>query len=175
MKEKSREYAEAFYSLAAEEGRETEYLDILTELCRTFDENPGYREMLDSPGLTRNERTGLIDAAFCSLPEYFVSFIKMLSERRYMHSFDRIAEEYREIYREANRMITAKVISAVALTEDEKAKICKKLENKVESRVLPVYTVDPSIIGGVIVEINGSVIDGSLKHRLREVKEVISR
>ena len=37
------------------------------------------------------------------------------------------------------------------------------------------YSVDGAILGGLIVEINGKIMDGSLRHRLREVKEVISK
>ena len=65
--------------------------------------------------------------------------------------------------------------SAVSLTDRECIELTKKLEKISGNTVSLDCHVDPSLIGGVIVEMNGRVMDGSLRHRLREVKDVINR
>jgi dsRNA-specific ribonuclease len=60
------------------------------------------------------------------------------------------------------------------LTEEEQAGLKKKLERDGATVMLDCH-VDPAILGGIIVETNGKVIDGSLRHQLLEVKEVINR
>ena len=54
----------------------------------------------------------------------------------------------------------------------------QKLKTKLESTTSGVvninYLIDETLLGGVVVEINGKIMDGSLRHRLREVKEVMN-
>jgi F-type H+-transporting ATPase subunit delta len=71
--------------------------------------------------------------------------------------------------------VTATVVSAVELNETEKAALKQRLEKNSGNTVMLECTVDPSILGGLIVTVNGTVTDGSLRHRLREVKDVMSR
>ena len=85
------------------------------------------------------------------------------------------AEEYFALLDAFRRRSNAKVISAVELSDEEKSKIKAKLESIYKGEVNLEYSVDGSILGGLIVEINGKIMDGSLRHRLHEVKEVISK
>ena len=72
-----------------------------------------------------------------------------------------------------NKVIKAEVTSAVALTEDEKARLIKSLEKKTGHRVELACRVDKDILGGIIVRTEDTVLDGSLKHKIRSVKDVI--
>ena len=60
------------------------------------------------------------------------------------------------------------------LTDEEKQKLIKKLESMEKGSVRAEYFVDGSILGGLIVEIDGKIMDGSLRHRLHDVKEVMN-
>ena len=75
----------------------------------------------------------------------------------------------------SNRVLTAKVTSAVPLSEKEEKALIEKLEKMTGNTVLLDVEVNDSILGGMIVEIDGKVIDGSLQNRLNLVKDVIGR
>jgi len=107
------------------------------------------------------------------LPEYVLSFVQLLCEHGYIKSFFECEKEFDALYMEARRTATAKVTSATPLTDDQKARLVEKIKALCGREVLPVYEIDESILGGVIVETDGKVIDGSLKRRLHEVKDVI--
>ena len=64
-------------------------------------------------------------------------------------------------------------VVSISLGAGEKDRLKKKLENMTGRSVAVTYIEDPSLLGGVIVEIDGRVYDGSLRSRLRQVKEVI--
>ena len=81
---------------------------------------------------------------------------------------------YEKLYNEVKRVIVANVTSAVTLNEDEKAKIIARLEKKFGYKVELVCQVDEKIIGGIIIKTEDTIIDGSLKRKMRDVKEVIS-
>lgn len=67
----------------------------------------------------------------------------------------------------------AEVISAVPLTESEKSALISKLEKTSGKKVSAHYSVDASLLGGIIVKSEDTVIDGSLRSKLGKVKEVI--
>ncbi len=176
MVHKSKEYAVALYSLAKENGQEKEIFEALKVMDGVFAQNPEYIEFLASPGIPANERASALEAAFAdSLPEYAVSFACVLCRRGGMREFSESVREYGRIYTAILDMTTAKVTSAVPLSDTEKEKLHHKLEGISGRAVAVQYEVDPSLIGGVIVEMDGKTIDGSLRRRVHEIKEVMDR
>lgn len=176
MTEISKEYAEALFLLACEEGKEREVMTSLEDTLAIFGESPELMELLSSPGISMKERQETIVAIFGGrLPTHVLSFLRLLCEKGRIRSFALCAEEYRRLLQIKESVICAKVVSAVPLTEDEIRGLTQNLEKKSGKTVKLDCSVDPSLLGGVIVEMEGSVMDGSLRHRLREVKEVMNR
>lgn len=176
MTEISKEYAEALFSLACETGEEKKVLSALEGAQCVFEENPELMELLSSPGIPLSERVDAIEQIFLgTLPEDVLSFMQLLCEKRRIRAFPDCVKEYKRLLDQRNAVVTAKVKSAVSLTDAERMALKQKLEKISGSTVLLDCAVDPAILGGVVVELNGTVMDGSLRHRLREVKEVMNR
>ena len=176
MTEIIKEYAEALFSLAMETGEEEAYGAALDTVRTVLAENPDYRELLSSPAIPKHERTQAVDAAFADkLPVNIVSLLALLCEKNRIADFDGCVEEYHRLVRVKNAVVTAKVTSAVPLTEEEQLRLRQSLEKKSGKSVQLSCQTDPSLLGGVVVEMDGVITDGSLRHRLREIKGVISR
>ena len=176
MTQLSKEYAESLFSLGAEDSNEEKYLNELRYVNEVFSANPEYVELLASPALIKEERTELLDKAFGeSLSEFVLSFLKVLCESGHIKLFTECVAEYSRLYRESMRKSAVKVTSASELTEDEKRRIAAKIEKIVDGDCDIMYSVDPSLIGGAIIETENAVIDGSLKKSLQEMKEVIKK
>ena len=170
----AREYAEALFLLACEENAEDEIEASLVSICKIFEASPEYKELLSSSAIPVPERAAIIDEAFRgSMPEHTVSFLQLLSEKGRMVLFTECAEEYRKLAEDRRARTEATVISAVPLTESETAAIKAKLEKMSGKTVVLDLRVDAEILGGVIVEFDGKTMDGSIRHRLQELKEVI--
>ena len=92
-----------------------------------------------------------------------------------MSEFSDCVSDYRKLLMASKRITRVKVTSARELTEAEKARLINKLEKTTASTVQAEYFTDPAILGGVILEYDGRVMDGSLIHRLQEVKDVIGQ
>ena len=175
MNDISKEYGTALFMLACETEEKQSYARILNEIKDLFSHEPQYAELLSSPNIPLSERLGAIDAAFAdTAPEYVLSYLKLLCERGRISCLIESINAYNELLDASERVSNAKITSAVALTEEEKAKLIAKLESENGGTVHAEYTVDPSILGGLIVEKDGKILDGSLRHRLRDVKEVIN-
>ena len=175
MNEISKEYGTALFMLACESGEKQSYAKSLNEIKDIFTAERQYAELLSSPNIPLSERLGAIDAAFAdTVPEHVLSYLKLLCEKGRIPCLMESIDAYNELLDASERFSNAKITSAVALTEEEKAKLIAKLESENGGSVHAEYTVDPSILGGLIVETDGKILDGSLRHRLRDVKEVIN-
>ena len=162
--------------LAAEERREREYLEDLRSVAQQFDEWPGYIAVLSSPAIPRKERLEMIDQAFGRAVDVnVVSFVKLLCEKGYLHLFTECYDEFRKLYLDFTGTVRARVTSAVELTESEKIRVQEKLHTLTGQSAMIRYTVDPAILGGIIIETDDRIIDGSVRRRLKEIKEVMNK
>ncbi len=176
MTEISREYAEALFAVACEENAKDKYNEDLKKILNVFNENPDYMEFLVCPGIPLSERINAIDEAFSgNFPQYIVMFMQLLCEKGRIKLFSQCVAEFIKLVDASKNITVAKITSAVELTQDEKENIRRKLEKSLKKGVITECIVDPTIMGGIIIETEGRVIDGSLRKSLHEVKEVIGR
>lgn len=170
-----KDYAAALFMLAAEEQCTDSYHEALVTVCRAIEGEPDYLEFLSSPAIPLVERLSAIDEAFGTLPEHVVSFLKVLCEHGHIRVLPACAEEFDNLLQALSNRTTARITSAVPLDEAQRQALCRKLETLTGKGVDPVYAVDSSLYGGVVIEVEGKTYDGSLRHRLYDVKDVMIR
>lgn len=176
MTEIAKEYAEALFSLAAETEAEQAVGDALALVNRCLADNPDYTVLLSSPRLSRKEREALLIRAFgASVPECVLSFVCLLCRKGHIDCLPACTAEYDTLCRLRSRTAHAEVTSAVPLTEAEKTALLQKLHAKSGCTVTADYTVDSSLLGGLVVRMGDTLFDGSLRRRLKEMKEVIAK
>lgn len=174
MMQTDKEYAEALFLLIAEEQKLDDYTKALETVKTLIQETPEYTEFLASPAISLSERLQAIDEAFGeSMPEYIVSFLKILCENGRIRSLIGCIDEFGKLAMAISNRTEAFVVSAVPLSDGQKTAICSKLEKITGKTIDPVYTVDESLIGGIKIEVEGKTFDGSIRHRLQDVKDVI--
>ena len=176
MTDTSKSYADALFSLALETNTVFETLMALKEMRNGLYGTEGAIDLLASPSIPKDERCAVLEKAFGEVnPEHVLSFVGVLVQHGHIRELNDCVEAYTALHDEHARMSTAYVTSAVALTEGEKNKLIEKLSRKFGRTIHLECAVDPSLLGGLVVNVDGKVIDGSLKHRLQEIKEVMNR
>lgn len=171
----SREYAQALFALSAEAGNTRETLDGLVTVQSALMQTPEYRNLLRSPAIGKQERTRALEETFRGkIPEVLLALLKMMVSRGQMNAFDRMVKEYEEMARHHQGESVALVTSAVPLQEAETVTLRAALEKKLGRKVILRCAVDPSLIGGMRVEVDNQVIDGSIRNRLQQFKEVMN-
>jgi len=166
------DYADALFSLAGETGEDL--CDDLAVVQAVFREEPGYLDLLSSPGIPLSQRLEAIRQALEGRVSPTVcSFVKLLCEQGHIRLFDACADAYAAMDRAARRQVVAKVTSAVPLTEEQQSRLVSKLSALSGRQVTLDCAVDPTLLGGLTVHMDGNVLDGSVTHRLREMKEVM--
>ena len=176
MTEIPKEYAEALFLLAKESGTEKQTLRDLELIQSILQDNPTYLQLLVSPAIPMRERSQALEQVLTgAVQDTVICFARLFCERGHMQSFDSCLEEFRNLCELSQQVSTAYVTSVVPLTEAEQKTLVTKLETMSSHSVRLECSLDPSILGGVIVRMDGSILDGSLKRRLSEMKEVMEQ
>ena len=175
MTEIAKEYATALFMLSLEENKKEEYWEALELANAVFSENPEYKELLSSPSISLKERLSVLSSVLGGfVPEKVLSFLQLLCEKGRISVFEDSMAEYKALFDASEHISNAKIISAIELTNEEKKKLLDKLEKISKGKVNAEYEIDKSLIGGIIIELDGKVLDGSLKYRLDEIKGVMN-
>jgi len=172
MTHMSREYAEALFELAAEEDRTAEYAAALDQVDQALRDNPVFLSLLASPAISREERMDALSAAFQEkIPLSMLVLMRMMVYRGHARSLRDMIRSFYDLAREHRGESEARVFSAVPLTDAEKEALRQKLEKRFHRRMILDCQVDPALLGGIRVETEGRVLDGTLRARRQEIKE----
>lgn len=171
MTQIDKEYATALFSLATEKDAVDEYEKSLIEIGDIFKENPDYVKLLESPAIPLSERIGFIDNAFDNTyTEYIVSFIKVLCENGHIAQIVSCIEAFCDLVRIYKNRTIATIYYVEPLTQEQKTALIEKLQ-KISGKIIePEFIKDDSLIGGIKVQIDDKIMDGSIKNRLNKAK-----
>ena len=170
MTELAREYGDGLYALACEEHIADEVLQELHTLKSSFRENPQFLQLLGNMALGKAERVGILDAALRGqVHPYVLNFLKLLCERGALNEFGGCEEAYRRMYNADNRVMEAVVTTAVPLAEDKRQQLIDRLCSMTGRKIQLTEKIDPQVMGGVLLEMDGKRWDNTVRHRLQDI------
>ena len=170
-----KEYAMALFSIALENEKTDQVFSDLGFIGKLLRENPGYIDYLTDPGIPRSERAESLEKIFeDEVCEDVLSLTGVLFDHGDMRSIFSVIDEYNGLYENYRKLAVAVITSAVELTEDQKTRLIRKLEASTGKTIKAEYHIDPDLIGGISVTVDGRYYDGSVRHNLSNLKEVIS-
>ena len=168
------EYGKALFLITEEDGTTEKVMGDVKIAREAFVSNPDYAKLLDTPALTKDERTSLVDKAFAGLDESITNLIKIITEKRLSHDFPKIADAYLALYDESRGILRVEAVTAVPLTPEQSSALTKKVSALTGKTAILKNTLDPSILGGVKLRYGGTQLDGSIKTRLDDFKKSLS-
>ena len=168
------EYGRALFLVGEERGTLKDIYEDAETLSRVLAENGAYIRLMDTPALPTEEKCALIDRAFGALNRDLINFVKILTERRSFYLFERAMATYRALYDERLGILPVEAVSAVALSDAQRAALSAKLAAKTGKRIRLSNTVDPTVLGGLLLRYDGKQVDGTLAVRLSKLGEALS-
>ena len=167
-------YGESLYTLALEEGLTERILSELTVLEQSFRDNPDFIRLLSSPNLSKQERCQIVDDSFRGrVQPYVLNFLKILTERGYMKHFHDCFKTFEDLYNRDNGILPVTAITAVAMSNEQVAKLTEKLSRITEKQVSLQNKVDPSVLGGVRLDYDGKRLDDTVSHRMDAITKAL--
>lgn len=171
-----RRYALALYEVAEEKGKVEEYLNDLKEICDLIDNNKEFYEVIKHPQIgTKQKKKTFINIFKGNIDEELLSFLVILIEKGRIAFLREKLNEMEKIHLERNNTVRGIVKTTVPLEEKEYIALLSKLESKYNKKIILERIIDPSILGGIYVRINNEVIDGTVKLRLDNLKQLMLR
>lgn len=167
-------YAQALYDLAKDEDLGKTILEELSVLKAVFRDTPAYCKLLSTPDIPKQERCGVLDEAFRGkVHPYVLNFLKILTEKGYVRQFPDCCDAYRSFYNKDNGILVVKAQSAVALNDQQLAKLTAKLEATTGKKIDLQCSVDTAMLGGLRLNYDGKQVDGTVKNKLDAIGKLL--
>jgi F-type H+-transporting ATPase subunit delta len=168
-------YATALLEVARAEGRLTDVEDELYRFARVFAGSDELRMALIDPGLPAERRIAVIDELMGgkALP-VSTALAGMIVAAGRAHDLPEIVERFVERAAQERDFEIAEVRSAVPLSDEQQRRLTEALAAATGKRVEVKVVVDPWVLGGIVARVGDIVIDGSVRHRLDQLRGQIS-
>ncbi len=165
-------YGEALFELAAEEGREEEFLDEVEQLKVLLEENPDFGKLMNHPKILKEEKLKVLEDVFAGrISRELLGFLHLIVTKDRYGEIEAILDFFVGKVKEKKKIGIAYVTTAVDLNEAQKKKIEEKLlATTTFSRMEMHYQVDEDLIGGMVIRIGDRVVDSSVKTKLFELQ-----
>lgn len=163
-------YSEALFELAAENGTTEDTEKELSAVVGIFGENPDLYSVLSAPTISDKDKTGIVEKIFGGrVSETTLSFLCLLTRKGRINHLEGIASAYRALWCEEAGILEVRVVSAVALSDTQRKALSDKLSQKYGKRIIMTEKTDPDILGGVIVSFGDTMLDGSVRTKLKNL------
>lgn len=165
-------YAKSLMELAIEKGLLEQVNYDMRSLHSITAENPSLVNVLDSPIIKSDKKAAIMSSVFGNgFNKLTMMFIDQVVKKRREHFLPMIAEEFARQYNLRNGIQTATVTSASVLSEGMMASVKEFIEKETNARVELKTTVNPGIIGGLVIRIEDSLYDSSIAKKLNQLRK----
>ena len=163
-------YAKALLSSAKEAKVEEKVYSEMTTLESAFTQIQLLKQAMTNPTLTKEEKIKLLNSVFNNKASKLTQgFINLVVENGREDYFHRIALSFQELYRKDKNIVVTHLTTAIELDEPLKKKIINSVEEQENSKVELRTEVNPDIIGGYILAIDGKRLDASIIRQLSKL------
>ncbi len=167
-------YAEAMLGLAEERGQSDALLDELKELVAFLDQNPKVEHFLASQMVDEEGRARVLDDLLRSqASELLLDSLQVINRKGRLGQLRAIAESYRIALRDLRGWVDVHVRTAVPLDDAQRTRLRDVLAASTGKKPTLVERIDPSLLGGMVVEVAGKKFDASVASRLHDLSEAL--
>ena len=167
-------YAEALFRVLQAEDELDRVENELYHFGKTLESNHELRQALSDQAVPRDKRVQVVEELLegKSSP-HTIGLISFIVAQGRGRQLPQILEELSDLAAEARQHVVAEVRSAVSLDEKQRDDLAAALGKATGKNVEVKVLVDPSVVGGIVAKIGDTVIDGSVKRRLEQLKEQV--
>jgi len=171
----SRRYAKALFALACDERALEETAGQLERLA-VLVRDPTIGPVLSSPLLSPSQRHALTQllAQELALTDLLARFLGVLSDQQRLGELAAIADHYQHLYDQALGRVRIAIRTTCPLEATQQEQIVGTFARLTGKQVVPTVAVDPELLGGVLVEIEGKVYDGSVRTQLQRLAKELA-
>lgn len=163
-------YARALFQAAQEAGRVDGVADDLAALATAMDEVPELRAFLRSPQIEPTGKAAVLDQLAADADELVRNFVRLVAEKGRAGEIPEISAELEALVARAQNRLAVELTTAHELSDDEATSIVQAIEKASGRTVEATRTVDPGLIGGIVLQVGSHRLDASVRGRLERLR-----
>jgi F-type H+-transporting ATPase subunit delta len=175
MEEVAEVYARALFEVAQEQDKLDQIHDQLGQFADAMNDNLDLRRFFFSPYFSTEEKKGALKRTVTGADPAFMNFLEALLERHRMPVIFRIRTRFDEHWEEARKLLPVEVTSAVALDPATLKEIGDSIGKQVGRHIELSSSVDPEILGGLVLRVGNYVLDASIRNRLEQLRKQVAQ
>ena len=165
-------YAQALFELAQKNGQTGPIQVELLELKKVFQTNKELGQLLESPRLKSAKKKELLADLFKGANQFILNTLFLMLDKKRINEVINLVDEFTAFTNEAAGIAEAKVYSTRPLTADESHAISTAFAKKIGMQALRIENIiDPSLIGGIRLQIGNNIYDSSVSAKLERLKQ----
>jgi F-type H+-transporting ATPase subunit delta len=167
----ARNYAETLVALAQKAGDLEGWGVMISDVAAAIQRDDRLRRFLESPRVSAEQKNEVLGRAFQDrLPRLLVRFLQAVVTHRRQALVPEIAVEYHNLVDERKGRVHARVTVARDPDDGMQAQVAQQLSRTLGLTVIPHFTVNSDILGGAVVRVGDTVMDGSVRRRLGRLR-----
>jgi F-type H+-transporting ATPase subunit delta len=167
MSQTADRYSRALFEIAQEQNNLEAVQETMTEIRKLIINLENFRQFLTNPLLSYEEKCAVIKSLFeGKVPDIAYRFLLFITYKNRLDILKSIIESFDKLYLVSTHQIRAYVTTALPITEEDKAFINQRLQDKFHHQMITRWTLDPSLIGGFRIFAQDKIYDYSFKSQL---------
>jgi F-type H+-transporting ATPase subunit delta len=169
-----RMYGRALFQAAQEEGKLEPVAADLAELARALDEIPELRAILRNPQIDPSEKAELLAQLTAGGDELVRNFVRLVAEKGRAGELSEMNAELEALVAREQNRLALELTTAYELSDDEARSIVEMIQQASGRSVEATRSVDPDLIGGIVLQVGSFRADGSVRGRLERLRHELA-
>ena len=175
MEEIAQVYARSLFEVAQEHDKLDEVRDQIGQFADALSESRELQTFFFSPYFSTEEKKEGLGKAVVDADPTVRNFLELLVENHRMPTIFRIRRELDRLWQETHQLLPVHITSAVELDEGVVKRIGDEIGRQTGRTVELTASVDPEVIGGVVLRVGNSILDASIRTRLERLRKQVAQ
>jgi F-type H+-transporting ATPase subunit delta len=175
MEEIAEVYARALFEVATEHDKLDVVRDELGEFADALADSRELQTFFFSPYFSTEEKKEGLHKAVTGADESVANFLELLLENHRMPVVFRVRRDFDRLWEEENKLLPVQITSAVELDPSVADRIGDEIGRQTGRTVELTSTVDPDVIGGIVLRVGNSILDASIRNRLEQLRQQVAQ
>jgi F-type H+-transporting ATPase subunit delta len=175
MEEIASVYARSLFEVAKEQDKLDEVREQLGEVADALNADRELQIFFFSPYFSTEEKKDGLRKVIDGADPAVLNFLELLVENHRTPALFRIRRAYDELWEHENKLLPVQITSAVELDDEIAQRIGDQIGQQTGQRVELTKSVDPDIIGGLVLRVGNSILDASIRNRLENLRKNVAK
>ena len=140
-------------------------------IVKTIQGNSELQNFILNPVISKGDKKDVLNEIFKdSVSERILNFVILLCDNNRLDILSDILSSFKDDINKLQNILPVEITSVIELNAGQKKELIEKLQNKIRAEITPEFRIDETILGGLIIKINDTVVDLSIKKRIENLK-----